>query len=117
MKTFEQCEGITHILQLRAREGYWQKLLKPRFNRQMAGRSQAQWHRENLDKKRANFKKHYENNTEKIQNRKMEKIECECGCMISRSNMSYHRQTKKHQTWAIRSVNDQSSERLIDAPA
>ena len=37
---------------------------------------------------------------EKIEDRiiyKKEKIECDCGCMIRRSDISTHRKTKKHQ--------------------
>lgn len=25
------------------------------------------------------------------------KVECTCGCMVMRSNMSHHKKTKKHQ--------------------
>ena len=41
----------------------------------------------------------YEENRLKNEDRKnyrKEKIECECGCMISRSDISTHKKTKKH---------------------
>ena len=43
--------------------------------------------------------KPYEENRLKNEDRKnyrKEKIECECGCMISRSDISTHKKTKKH---------------------
>ncbi len=37
-------------------------------------------------------KQHYDKNKNKI----LEKIKCECGCMIGRNNISHHIKTKKH---------------------
>ena len=39
---------------------------------------------------------YYQNNKEEILEYKKEKIICECGCSISRSNIQAHRKTQKH---------------------
>jgi hypothetical protein len=63
----------------------------------------------NLNMKRAKYDKNINNKKRrlKLQNdeeyrkkrndRKREKVECECGIIVNRSNMSTHRKTKKHQ--------------------
>jgi hypothetical protein len=44
-------------------------------------------------------KKHYEKNKEKISEKASEKVECPCGSVVSRSNLSKHKKTQKHQEW------------------
>ena len=41
-------------------------------------------------------KQYYSNNKEQIKAHQLEKIKCECGCLISRANISAHRKTQKH---------------------
>jgi hypothetical protein len=41
-------------------------------------------------------KKYYEDNIDKIQEQRKEKITCECGSYISKSNVSVHIKSKKH---------------------
>ena len=41
-------------------------------------------------------KEYHEKNKEKINAYRAEKIVCECGCVIRRSDISRHRKTKKH---------------------
>ena len=41
-------------------------------------------------------KEYYLNNKETIQEKKNEKIKCECGCMTTKSNNTRHRKSKKH---------------------
>ena len=42
---------------------------------------------------------YYHTNKEQINAYKLEKIECECGCMISRRHIARHRKTKKHKDY------------------
>jgi len=44
-------------------------------------------------------KKHYENNKETIKEKRKEKITCDCGGVVRKSDMSRHRKTIKHQEW------------------
>ena len=42
------------------------------------------------------IKKRYEKNKEKYNKQKIQKINCQCGSIISKCNKSYHEKTKKH---------------------
>lgn len=55
-----------------------------------------QYAQRNRDKKKLYNIKYREANLETIKNKLKQKIECECGALISRSNISLHRKTKKH---------------------
>jgi len=41
-------------------------------------------------------KKYYEENKEKINNFRKEKVKCECGCLVTRKNLERHKKTEKH---------------------
>jgi len=46
----------------------------------------------------AEYRKEYrEKNKERISKKNREKIQCECGCFVSRQGISQHRRSKKHQ--------------------
>ena len=51
---------------------------------------------DNKEKINGRSKQYYENNKEKILEKMKEKITCECGCIITRSNIGQHRKSKKH---------------------
>ena len=34
------------------------------------------------------------------------KVQCECGTITARCNMSHHRKTKKHQKWQENNIKD-----------
>ena len=40
--------------------------------------------------------KFYQNHKEEIKEKNKEKLECECGTLITRNNMAKHRKTAKH---------------------
>ena len=44
-------------------------------------------------------KQHYENNKDKIKAHRSEKIQCECGCMISKRNIARHCNSLKHKKY------------------
>ena len=45
------------------------------------------------------MKDNYHNNKEKINEKKKEKITCECGCILRKDSMPDHLKTIKHQDW------------------
>ncbi len=61
-------------------------------NKEMFLKKRKEYCDNNKEKEKERHKKYYENNKEKI----VEKIKCECGCMISRIHISRHRKSKKH---------------------
>ena len=73
-----QCEDK---YQLRQKEGeyIWQT---GTLNKNIAGRTN---------------KEYYENNKDKINEKKKEIIKCDCGCEIRKHNLKRHQRNKKHQ--------------------
>ena len=55
------------------------------------------YHEANKDKIRERKKREYETNKDKISEHNNEKVICECGCEISRTNLYVHRKRKFHQ--------------------
>jgi len=117
-----ECENRAELLR---REGQHIRE-KECVNKQIAGRTQAEYYQDNKEKKkeqRIEYYKHhadelkqyqkvyYINNLEAIQNRNREyykknydkiqqicgeKIDCECGAKVTRNNMWRHKETPKH---------------------
>jgi hypothetical protein len=80
------------------------------INCRIAGRTDIEYDREHAEIRKENrknnpdiFKKrdkdYYENNKEKINERKKEKITCACGLCIAKGNLADHIKTKKHQNY------------------
>ena len=80
-------------------------------NKFIAGRTMKDYYEDNKEKYKEHFKKwrednkeyklekqkeYYENNKEEISEKKKEKITCECGCELTRTDLSRHKKTKKH---------------------
>jgi group I intron endonuclease len=95
MRILEECY-VSTLQQLREREGYWQTLLKPKYNIQLAGRSRCQWFKDNKEHMQQ-YKREHKIPYEHRRDYKLEKVKCECGSMITRTNMSYHRKTARHK--------------------
>ena len=51
-----------------------------------------QYHIDNKEKRNERSKQYYIDNREKLK----QKITCECGCLVTKVNISTHRKTKKH---------------------
>ena len=49
------------------------------------------------DENKARNRQYRENNREKISEHNKEKVSCECGCILSRTHISRHRNTDKHK--------------------
>ena len=58
-----------------------------------------EWCEKNKEKRQIQNKKRYEENKEEIRKLRNINIKCECGCEISKSNLTRHRKSKKHQSF------------------
>ena len=96
--------------ELRKREGEIMRQFKSDknyicINHKIAGREKKEYDKQyrinNTDKIREKNKNYYQNNLDIIKCKKNEKITCECGSCISKSNLSYHYKSKKHQEYLV----------------
>lgn len=78
------------------RERYWLEELKASLNKYIPTRTKQEYHETNREQKKERDKEYREQNREKISEKKKEKIECECGSNIRKSDLARHRKTKKH---------------------
>jgi vacuolar-type H+-ATPase subunit H len=44
-------------------------------------------------------KVYYDENKEKLKEKKKEKVQCECGSIVTKGNLATHKKTQKHQNW------------------
>ena len=104
---------------LHARERHFIEELKPSLNKQIPTRSIQEWRYDNKEKikhyrndNQEAMKQYYENNKEQIDQYRKQyrndhkiaisakhkiKIECDCGAVCSRGNISRHRSSKQHK--------------------
>jgi hypothetical protein len=68
--------------ELLMKERKWITRLKATLNKQLPNRTKNEWKMDNKE-----YIKAYQ----------LEKIKCDCGCMIHRKHISRHRKSKKHQ--------------------
>jgi hypothetical protein len=93
------------------REGYWIKELKVSLNTEIAGRTQKEYYQDNKEKIKEkikeyqevhkekikeNKKDYYQNNKNEILKKQKEKIICECGSEIRKSDLKRHQQSATH---------------------
>ena len=83
--------------ELLAREGHWIRNENPTLNARIAGRTDAQYQKDNKQKVDEHKKKYYEKNKHEIYLRNNEKIQCECGCSVTKMNMKRHKESEKHK--------------------
>ncbi len=92
--------------QLRQREGHFIREIGT-LNQNIAGRTKQEYQKENYEANREHLEEYKKNNKEKYQkinkdyyqkNQEYitERVLCECGCSISRSNIAKHNKTIKH---------------------
>lgn len=69
-------------------------------NREIINEYQNEYYEKNKEKinekRKKDYKKYYEKNKEKINEKNKEKITCECGCKIRKSDLPRHKRSKKH---------------------
>jgi hypothetical protein len=117
------CKDKYELLKL---EGYYIKLYEPSLNKQIAGRTMEEWRNDNKeeikeykkeyneknkeyfkeykkewreknkDKIKEYKKQYYEKHRDEVLKQQKEKIKCECGSFIRKSDIARHKQSKKH---------------------
>ena len=60
------------------------------------GYSRKEWYIKNKEHIAEYQKKYQERNRESIQKYKKQKVDCECGCVVTMTNFSTHKKSKKH---------------------
>lgn len=65
-------------------------------NKDQIREQKKEYYEENKEKIREKLKEYYETNKEKIREKSKEKITCECGCEITKYNLSRHKVSSKH---------------------
>ena len=65
-------------------------------NKEYVNECHKKWHQNNKEERNQKKKKYYQNNKEQINKKRKEKITCECGINITRSNLAIHKKSKKH---------------------
>jgi hypothetical protein len=65
-------------------------------NRDKIIERQIKYNEENKDKLTEYNQNYRDKNKDKINEKQKEKVKCECGCEIRRSDLSIHKKTKKH---------------------
>ena len=82
------------------REKYFVKELKASLNNNIPGRTEKEYKKDNKEKIKEyyiiNKKEYYLNNKNEINEKKKEKIICECGSEIRKSDLKRHQQSAKH---------------------
>jgi len=81
--------------QLRQREGHYIREIGT-LNMLVAGRNKRENYQENREETLIKNKERYDKNREKYLERMNEKVICECGCVISRTNLKRHQLSPKH---------------------
>jgi group I intron endonuclease len=81
--------------ELRQREGHYIRELGT-LNSLIAGREKQENYQENREEILSKNKERYEKNKEKYLKTMNEKVQCECGCFVSRTNLRRHQQSPKH---------------------
>jgi len=90
MVVIKSYPDIASRIELLNKEMKWMKKLNATLNKQTPGN----W----LKLGKTEYDKQYKNdNKETIKAYQLEKIECECGCMISRKHIARHIKTQKHK--------------------
>ncbi len=85
---------------LRKERKYVDKL-KPTLNKFIPLQTYKEYYEKNkktiLEHKKEYKKKYFQQNKNRIQQRQKEKVQCDCGCLISRTHLARHKQTEKHK--------------------
>ncbi len=83
-----------------------------RYNKQYNERNKLklidyhkQYRNDNKEKNNEYKQQYREQNREEINQRRREKIQCECGCIVSRGSISIHNTSKKHKQLMNTNIN------------
>lgn len=84
---------VKDMYELHHKERKWIRKLKATLNKQVPGNFLTLG---KIEYNKQYNKQYREKNEQQLKQKAKEQIECECGCMISRSHISCHKKTKKH---------------------
>ena len=87
--------SCNNVEQLRERERYYIENNEC-VNKNIPNQTQKEWRNNNEDYRKSYEKKWRENNKDHIIDHRKEKVICECGCEITRGNLSTHKKSPKH---------------------
>ena len=85
--------------ELNRREGQIIRETDECINKNIAGRTGAEYHRDNRESKLAYMKKYHQDNRETILTRMKQKFNCECGGNYTGTHKARHLRTQKHQAF------------------
>ena len=68
-------------------------------NKQTLAEYNNQYRENNKQKISAQDKQYYENNKQELSEKRKIKIECECGALVRKTDISRHRKSTKHQNY------------------
>jgi len=81
--------------QLHKRERYYIEKNKC-INHNIPSRTIKEYYQANKEKRLQQFEKYRQDNQEQIKEQRTKKVVCECGSIISRSNLKIHHNSQKH---------------------
>ena len=105
-KTIKDKYNVDHNMQIKEvlekRQKTWSE--KYNFNHPWSStqikdkikKTNLKWRESNIDKLKITWSTYYQTNKDIINKKKKEKIECECGSIIAKGNLSDHKKTNKH---------------------
>jgi len=62
-------------------------------------RATKKWLMKHPEKSREYRRKYVEAHKEEIRKKELEKVTCDCGLVLSRTNVSTHRKSQRHMKW------------------
>ena len=65
-------------------------------NIEIPGRTKNEWNEDNKEKRKEKSKQYYIDNKEKLNEKRSEKTDCQCGGKYTQANKSVHLKSKKH---------------------
>ena len=95
------------------RERYWYEELQGNLNIQIPSRTPEEYskkykeeHKEEIKQKNKEYiRKYREEYKEQIAEKRNEKIECDCGSIVCKGDLSRHKKTKKHKNFESGKIN------------
>ena len=93
IKEYSKCESKRQCLKKERR--YIEKL-NATLNREIPGRTNKEYYKDNSEYILTKQKKYNEKNKEVIKQKRTKPIKCECGVFSNSSHMARHKRTKKH---------------------
>jgi hypothetical protein len=68
-------------------------------NKEEMSMKMKKYRKNNSEKIKEKKKDYYNKNSEKIKEKTREKVECPCGSVVTKVNLSTHKKSQKHQNW------------------